>query len=43
MSSVSSANPMNSDGASNPRSGWFQRTSASAPTQAPLATDTIGW
>jgi hypothetical protein len=39
----SSALPMNSAGASRPPVGWFQRTSASAPTMLPLCTSTTGW
>ena len=37
MSPVSSASAMNSAGGSSPRSGWFQRTSASKPMTRPVA------
>ena len=40
---VSSARGMNSDGATNPRSGWFQRSNASKPTTRPLRRLVIGW
>ena len=40
---VSSATPMKCAGASRPRSGCAQRTSASKPTAVPLPSATIGW
>ena len=39
----SSAIGMKSAGASSPRSGWVQRTSASNPTTDTVASDTTGW
>ena len=39
----SSASAMNSPGLTTPRSGWFQRMSASALTMRPLAISTMGW
>jgi hypothetical protein len=38
-----SATGMNSPGAIMPRSAWFQRTSASMPLMAPLASEICGW
>ena len=40
---VSSAKAMNSPGGTSPRSGWFQRTSASRATARQSASDTTGW
>ena len=40
---LSSATGMNSPGETSPRSGWFQRTSASTPMTAPPSSVTIGW
>ena len=43
MSPVSSASGMNSIGGTRPRSGWFQRSSASAPVICPEVSETTGW
>ena len=40
---VCSASGMNSSGGTMPCSGWCQRTSASAPTTAPVGGSTFGW
>jgi len=40
---VSSASGMNSNGGMSPRSGWFQRTSASNPIVRLSVSRTIGW
>ena len=38
-----SATGMNSDGGTSPRSGWFQRMSASTETTARVRSETTGW
>ena len=43
ISPVSSSTGMNSTGAITPRSGWFQRKSASAPHGFPLVRSIFGW
>ena len=43
ISPVRSAGSRNSAGASRPRSGWFQRSSASTPTILRERISTIGW
>ena len=43
ISPASSAIGMNAIGGIGPRSGWSQRTSASAPTGRPVSSCTIGW
>ena len=43
MTPDSSASGMNSTGGTRPRSGWFQRTSASKPVVRPSVTRTVGW
>ena len=43
ISPVSSATPTKSDGGINPRSGSFQRSSASVPVIEPDATSMTGW
>ena len=40
---VSSASGMNSTGGMSPRSGWFQRTSASKPVVRRSVSRTMGW
>ena len=41
--SLASATKRNWAGSSSPRSGWRQRTSASAPVIAPVIRSTSGW
>ena len=43
MAPQSSAMPMKLSGYTSPCSGWFQRTSASMPTSAPVLRSTFGW
>jgi len=43
MKPESSARAMKRDGEMSPRLGWFQRTSASALTMAPLLRSHSGW
>jgi len=43
MRPLSSASGTKSLGGTNPRSGWSQRSSASAATTAPVVSETTGW
>ena len=43
MMPLSPATGMNTPGDTSPRSGWFQRSSASKATTSPLSTRVCGW